>query len=53
MTTITIGNFLEKKVVARLADGVDLQWEPLVLEEDDQVHTFFSTLSKSTKQKPF
>jgi hypothetical protein len=37
---------LEKKVVARLVDGVDLQWEPLVLEEDDHVHTFFSTLPK-------
>ncbi len=53
LTTIVVREFLEKKVAARLADGVDLQWEPLVLEEDDHVHTFFSTLSKSTKQKPF
>ncbi len=30
------------------ADGVDLQWEPLVLEEDDHIHTRFSTLSVST-----
>jgi hypothetical protein len=53
LITIIVGEFLEKKVVARLANGFDLQWEPLVLEEDDHVHTFFSTLSKSTKQKPF
>jgi len=53
LTTIVVGEFLEKKVVARLVDGVDLQWEPLILEVDDHVHTFFSTLSKSTKQKPF
>ncbi len=53
LTTIVVGEFLEKKVVARLADGVDLQLEPFVLEEDDHMHTFFSALSKSTKRKPF
>jgi hypothetical protein len=53
LTTIVVGEFLEKKVVARLVDGVDLQWEPLILKVDDHVNIFFSTLSKRTKQKPF
>ncbi len=46
--TIAVAEFLEKRKAECLADGVDLQWEPLVLEEDDHIHTRFSTLSVST-----
>jgi hypothetical protein len=53
LSTIAIGEFLEKKVVARPIDGVDLQWEPLVLGEDDHMHIFFFTLSKNTSKNLF
>ncbi|CAM6017400.1 unnamed protein product [Sphagnum balticum] len=43
--TIAVAEFLEKRKAECLADGIDLQWEPLVLEEDDHIHTRFSTLS--------